>query len=154
MKDYFVHLFRYNDWAHRRLLQAMARLEEPENAQALFTHVILSQQRWLERVRDQSTLGRPWFGPPTYDLGTCEHAWAASLHAWLDTLEAIGDDGLARTLRYQSSEGPVYCSTVQEVVIQLNNHSVHHRAQIARMIRQQGHTPPETDYIFFSRHPG
>ena len=150
MKDYFDHLFRYNDWANRLMMEAVAALEAPEEALYLFTHLILSQQRWLERVRGEDTRGRAWFGP-AYDAPAALRHWEASLQDWLDHLGEIGDAGLARPVQYTSSEGPSYRSTVQEIVVQLNNHSVHHRAQMARMVRQQGHTPPGTDYIFFSR---
>ena len=153
MTAYFLHLFRYNDWANRRILSAMDGLDDPDEALYLFTHLILSQQFWLARVQGDDTHGLSWFGP-AYDLPMCERAWASSLQAWLDILDAAGDDGLARTVTYQSSEGPTYQSTVQEIVVQLNNHAVHHRAQIARLIRSQGHAPPETDYIFFVRQPG
>ncbi len=152
MRAYFTHLFEYNDWANRRILRALAGLDDSEEARALFTHVVLSQQRWLERVRGASTVSRPWFGA-AFDLATCETAWATSLREWLDFLDAIDDACLDRVVAYQTTEGPAFRSTVREIVVQLNNHSVHHRAQIARMIRQQGHTPPETDYIFYTRQP-
>ncbi len=150
MKDHLIHLFQYNDWAHRRILNTLAMLDDTEDERALFTHLILSQQRWLERVRGEDTRGRRWFDAP-YDLATCERAWTISLQEWLVFLETIDTAELGRVVDYVSAEGPAFRSTVQEIAVQLNSHAVHHRAQIARMIRQQGHAPPETDYIFFTR---
>lgn len=152
MQSYFSHLFTYHDWAHRRVLQALADLDDTAEVRWLYTHLILSQHRWLERVRGEDTRGRPWFHTDdAYDLARCAREWEASLNTWLDFLATASNEEMSRTVTYTSSEGPSYQSTVQEIAFQLLNHSTHHRAQIVRILREQGHPPPATDYIFFSR---
>lgn len=150
MRDYFLHLFQYNDWANQLILQAISDLEEPDEALYRFTHLILCQENWMRRVRGESTTGLSWLGP-IYPFDQCEQEWMTSLQVWLDFLETAQEEDLARVVEYQSTEGPKFSSTLQEIVVQLNNHSVHHRAQIARLVRQQGQVPPQTDYIFYTR---
>ena len=152
MRENFSLLFGYTDWAHRRILQALEHLDDTEEARRLFTHIILAQHGWMKRIRGEDTRSHTWFaGDHTYDLAQCTAEWNTSLTTWLDFLDAASDEDLTRNIEYTSTEGPTHQSTVQEIIYQLVNHSTHHRAQIARMIREQGHTPPPTDYIFFSR---
>lgn len=152
MRDHFSLLFAYHDWAHRRILHALANLDDAEEARRLFTHLILCQHGWMKRIQGQDTRGHSWFAEDNgYDLDQCEAEWTASLTTWVNYLDTASESELQRTVAYTSSEGPTYQSTVAEITFQVLNHSTHHRAQIARMIRAQGHTPPATDYIFFSR---
>jgi uncharacterized damage-inducible protein DinB len=44
-------------------------------------------------------------------------------------------------------DGKQYTAMIQDVILQINYHSIHHRAQLNRIIRLQGLKPPVTDYI-------
>jgi uncharacterized damage-inducible protein DinB len=44
-------------------------------------------------------------------------------------------------------DGAVYTGALKDIALQLNYHSIHHRAQIQAMIRKQGFEPEFVDYI-------
>ena len=48
----------------------------------------------------------------------------------------------------RQSDGITLVVKIKDVVLQLNYHSIHHRAQINKLISRQGITPPATDYIY------
>jgi uncharacterized damage-inducible protein DinB len=54
-------------------------------------------------------------------------------------------------IHYQNSKGDKYQNTIRDILLHIINHSTHHRAQIAFILRQQGNPPPISDYIFYKR---
>ena len=68
---------------------------------------------------------------------------------WINFLETQTDADIEKEIIYPAfGTGKKFKNKIREIAFQLNCHSVHHRAQIARIIREQGFTPPGTDYIF------
>ena len=61
MKDHFIHLFKYNDWATR---EAAKRINEVKKNQQrvyeLISHIVNSQRIWLNRVLQKNIVVDPW----------------------------------------------------------------------------------------------
>jgi uncharacterized damage-inducible protein DinB len=55
------------------------------------------------------------------------------------------------TIAYKNTRGESFENSVRDILFHINNHSTHHRAQIAARIREAGITPPTSDYIFYRR---
>jgi uncharacterized damage-inducible protein DinB len=146
MKQYLSDFFKYNDWANRKLLETIKQL--PDNAEAvkLFSHLISSQDKWLNRItkqEDDNTL--QWFGP-VIPVSELENKWEESVNRWLNLIESKNNTDLQISFN-RAADGKKLGVKLTDIVLQLNYHSIHHRAQINTMIRQQGLTPPSTDYI-------
>jgi uncharacterized damage-inducible protein DinB len=84
------------------------------------------------------------------DLDTCAERSATITQRWI---EAVRTDDLTAPVEYQNSSGTTFTNQRREMAHHVVNHATHHRAQIARLLRQAGHEPPATDYIFFARDP-
>jgi uncharacterized damage-inducible protein DinB len=86
-------------------------------------------------------------------LEVAESRALAATHADLfERLLAVEDaDMLKRRVAYRNSAGRDFDNTVAEIITHTTTHGVHHRGQIARIIRAAGHEPPYTDYIQFAR---
>jgi len=147
MKQYLIDFFKFNDWANKRIIKAIKELTDKENCLYLFSHLITSQNKWLNRIlKEWEDRGSPWYGD-VYTTEELETRWTESLNKWLAFLETQTDESLETEIVYGYEEGKKYKNKIREIAFQLNCHSIHHRGQMARAIREQGLTPPDTDYI-------
>jgi uncharacterized damage-inducible protein DinB len=149
MKKHLTEFFHYNDWANRKLLETVLILPEKSEALKLFSHLIATQNKWLNRITkqaDDSTF--PWFGEvlPVEELAA---KWQESLKPWLELLEKQTEETLEKyVILNRPSDGKAMSLKLRDLLLQLNYHNIHHRAQINTIISKQGITPPATDYIF------
>lgn len=146
MKDQLIQLFNYSNWANSLVLNALTPAYEKELA--LISHIIASQEIWYNRVKG-SQIKPVVF--PTFPLEECKNKWSDSLEKWLKLLAEVSEKDLNQEINYQSTEGIKFQSLIKDIAIHVNNHSTHHRAQIVRSLRERGVTPPQTDYIVFTR---
>jgi uncharacterized damage-inducible protein DinB len=148
MKQYLVDFFHYNDWANRRLLEAIQQVSEKDETVKLFSHLISAQNKWLNRVTNEqpdSTNG--WFGTPL-TLDQLESQWNKSVTHWLELLESKNETDLeALVIFSRPSDGKKLSVKLRDLVLQINYHSINHRGQILRLLREQGVKAPATDYI-------
>jgi uncharacterized damage-inducible protein DinB len=86
-----------------------------------------------------------WF-KPVYKLDELEAKWEESLNTWLNFLEGKSEDDLEQEIIYEFAKGKIGAKII-DTALQLNYHSIHHRAQIATLLRQQNIAPPFVDYI-------
>lgn len=149
MKQYIINFFKYNDWANRQLLQAIHQLPDKTEAINLFSHFITSQDKWMNRITKQvEDAALTWFGP-VFLLDELEAKWKESVDKWIIFSEKRSEEDLnAEIVFTRATDGKRLSVKLTDIMLQLNYHSIHHRAQISRIIREQGFTPPATDYIF------
>ena len=149
MKQYLIDFFKYNDWANRQLIDSIKKLPDQDESARLVSHIIASHKKWLNRITrefDDKTLA--WFDTPL-PVDQLDEQWRECIVKWIGFLEKAQDSQLANDLIFQRpSDGKRISVKIRDVILQINYHSIHHRAQIYRIIRQQGQTPPATDYIF------
>lgn len=147
MKQYLIETFRYNDWANKQVLKLIGEMPQPAEAIRFFSHLINSQNKWMARINgDENAPKMQWFAP-IYPLEELETRWDASLATWLEFLAQLPEEDLERRSHFVSVDGKQSSALIREIALQLNYHSIHHRAQISLLIRQQGLEPPFTDYI-------
>jgi uncharacterized damage-inducible protein DinB len=88
-----------------------------------------------------------WSGP-AYAPEELDARWIESVDKWISFLESRSEESLEeRVVFSRPKDGKQYTAMIRDVILQINYHSIHHRAQINRIIRQQGLKPPVTDYI-------
>jgi uncharacterized damage-inducible protein DinB len=151
MKHYLIDTFRFNDWANKQSVELIRQMPRPEGAVRLFSHLITAQNKWMARInRDPNEARMTWFEPP-FPLDELGERWAESLGMWLQYLERETDDGLALELHWTAVDGNSYSSMIHDIVLHLNYHSIHHRAQISQLARGQNLEPPFIDYIAYVR---
>lgn len=149
MKDYLIQTFQYNHRANQQLLVAILNLPDKTEAVKLFSHLITAQDKWFNRIEkktDDSALA--WFGPvfPEQELA---RRWEQSVGNWINLLETKTEAGLEDQVTFtRPSDGKTMGVSLKDLALQLNYHSIHHRAQINSLISRQGIKVPVTDYIF------
>lgn len=149
MKQYLVDFFKYNDWANKKLLESIKTLPDKEESVKLFSHFIYSQNKWMNRITNEvedKTLN--WDGP-AFPIEELNDKWNESNGKWMKYIENTDEAALENLYIFtRPSDGKKMSVKIKDIALQLNYHAIHHRAQINRIIRQQGLKPPATDYIY------
>ncbi|HEX2865780.1 MAG TPA: DinB family protein [Ignavibacteriales bacterium] len=149
MKEYFIKLFRYNEWANNQVLEAfMQPLENSDEVTRLFSHIISVQKLWLDRIRNNKIIFEFWNND---SIEGCIKISKESSSDWLKFLEALTEEGFSEKISYVNSKGEHYQNTVEDILSHVINHSTYHRAQIAMLLRKADAVPPVTDYVFYRR---
>jgi uncharacterized damage-inducible protein DinB len=149
LKNYFIHLFKYNDWATRAAADSVKGLEnKDERLIELLSHIVSAQKLWLNRILGRDMHINPW---EKITMQECVDQSTIVTGEWINMLESYTDDDLDTRIEYKNTKGETHINTVKDIVTQVLNHSTYHRAQIASLIRQAGGEPAKTDYIVYQR---
>ncbi|MGN8225473.1 DinB family protein [Gracilimonas sp. BCB1] len=142
----FEKLFEYDRWANKKILLAIQELDEGERREeaiGLLSHILAAQKVWMNRITGENTAVDIW---PEFS----ETEITQIMQENTEKLKGIGAQS-DKTITYQNSKGKEFNNAVGDILTHLVIHGQHHRAQIAKLIREAGQTPPGTDYIFFLR---
>ncbi len=150
MKQYLINTFRFNDWANKLTLSAMQNLADKKESVILFSHLIRAQNKWMLRVKNDPTESQiKWFDTP-FEFEELTNRWEVSLNEWLGFLSDSTDTDLDKEISYTAGTDESSSSTLlHDIALQLNYHSILHRAQICMRIHEQGFEPPHVDYIYY-----
>lgn len=147
MKDYLIETFKYNDATNKKLLVKIKLLSDKDESVKLFSHLINCQYKWMARImHDPNGTTMSWW-EPVYDLERLEEEWTKSLSLWMNYIAAKTDEELSTETTFTGLDDAIWAATLQDIALQLNYHSIHHRAQIQTILRQQGIEPDFVDYI-------
>jgi len=151
-------LLRYDDWANGRVLQSAASLSDEQMDQSFemgcgslrwtLMHILCAEQVWVQRWQGHTET--PW--PDEREraavaaMGERFREAPSVRDAFLRNLQ---DDGLTREIVYRDSFGGIFSAALGDMMLQLCNHSTHHRAQAVNMIRRVGAAAPELDYMYW-----
>lgn len=147
MRRYLIDTFRFNDRVNRKVLARIRQLPDQGEAVRFFSHLINSQDKWLARINEYPRDPKLDWWDPRYPVDRLEEEWTRSLQAWIDFLSSKDEATLAADVKFIGYDGGEWAARLQDVALQLNYHSIHHRAQIQTLLRRQGLTPDFVDYI-------
>lgn len=147
MKQHLLAIFHFNDATNKKLLQKIKLLSEPTEAAAFFSHLINSQYKWMARIKHESRAPQMDWWLPVYPIESLEEEWTKSLRLWIDYIQQKEDKALMTEVTFIGYDGDTWAATPADIALQLNYHSIHHRAQIQTLIRKQGLEPDFVDYI-------
>lgn len=147
MQQYLIDTFSYNDYANKLVLEKIKRMPDKTQCVKFFSHLINCQIKWLDRISiyPQPSLLDWW--EPVYDLKILEQEWSKSVQAWIHFLQSKSEAELNGERKFIGMDGGQWSAPLKDIALQLNYHSIHHRAQVQTIIRQQGFTPDFVDYI-------
>lgn len=150
MQEYFLKLFRYNEWANNQVIKAMEQSSNLDpQAVKLLAHLIASQNIWLARILKSDTTNIEMW--PNDTLDDCKGKIQQSSEEWTEFIETMNDEHFKEDHLYKNSKGDLFKSSMEEILTHVANHGSYHRAQINQLLRQNGNEPAVTDYIFYTR---
>lgn len=149
--DQLFRLFSYDNWANEQILLSLQDnfgFDGSEKAAEYYAHIAGAQELWYRRIE-----GKPlddlevW---PDYNLSVALQKITTLNERWQQLIDA-NRSNLDRIISYKNSKGTAYETMLSDILHHVIIHGQHHRAQIAKLLRNAKITPPATDFIFFSR---
>jgi uncharacterized damage-inducible protein DinB len=151
-------LFEYNYWANRKLFEVMAQLTSEQLIQNIggsygsirntMVHILSAESGWLERC------GGPERGPrlnpndfPTLDL--IIQSWSKLQMAEKRFLSQLNNQHLVQNIEFSLNQTETYSLRLGELLQHAAVHGVHHRGQIALLLRLLGYVPGNFDILVY-----
>jgi uncharacterized damage-inducible protein DinB len=150
VKDHFLHLFEYNDWANSLVLKVISDKQiSDQKIFLLFSHTIIAQILWLNRVNLEDNEFKDFW--QLLSREEMNELSRRSTNDWKSFIKSKQEVDLQSEVSYVNSKGNPYKNTLAQIMTHVINHSTYHRAQIASRLRAEKINPPLTDYIAFFR---
>ena len=151
-------LYDYGYWANKKLFQLILQLTPEQFAQPVggsygsirntLVHVLSAEWGWLDRC------GGPERGPRLNpdDYPTVEsliEAWNKVEGYVRDFLSKLKDEDLARDIEFTIAEPENHSMLLGHLMQHAAIHGVHHRAQVALLLRMIGCVPTNFDLLIY-----
>jgi len=150
MKNHFIDLLRYNDWANSRILITLEESAvDDKDIRQLYSHTLSAQIIWLNRIKDIPVSPFPLW--ETYNLRELRSMTEESSRNWMSFVQAHPNQTFEEMINYQNSAGKKFENTLRQIIAHVINHSTYHRGQLATKLKEKGIQPPATDYIVYAR---
>jgi len=147
IKEYLIDTFLFNDGMNRTMLKKMNELKDKDDCVKYFSHLVNSQNKWMARiVQEENAPQMDWWNP-IYPLDQLEEKWNESLQTWISYLQSKTEQEIFEEVEFTGYDAGRWRARLVDIALQLNYHSIHHRAQMQILIRQQGIEPDFIDYI-------
>ena len=156
-QDIFV-LYKYNQWANARILNAAASLT-PEQfaASASFPHgglrgtlVHALFAEWIWRRRWEGTSPTQRFNPADFPtVESLRARWLEEEGQLMNFVSAVTDERLNSQFDYRNTSGTPFRQVLWQVMAHVVNHGTQHRSEAAALLTDLGYSPGDLDLITF-----
>jgi uncharacterized damage-inducible protein DinB len=151
-------MFDYGYWANRKLFEVVSHLTPEQFTQSVagsygsvrntMVHVLSAEWGWLDRC------GGAQRGAP---LSAVDYPTVASLLDRWQQVEAhvreffrtLRDEDLGRVVEFAIGTGPKQAMPLGELMHHAAIHGVHHRGQVALLLRSLGYVPGNFDILLY-----
>lgn len=153
-------LYKYNQWANKRILDAAANVTEEQflvpasyphgGLRGTLTHALFAEWLWRRRWEGES----PTTGMTPEDFPTLEALrkhWREEEVKLMDFVMSRTEEQLNQTFQYKNTKGRVFENILWHVMAHVINHGTQHRSEAAAMLTELGHSPGDIDMILFLR---
>lgn len=153
-------LYAFNAWARKRILDAVAQLDEGAYRKDLgnsfgsvhgtVVHILGAEEAWLRRWHGMSPTAL--LSPDTFASFTeVRRHWDALEADYQRFLAGLTEQDVQRVFHYRDLRGNAYATPLWQMMQHVVNHSSYHRGQVTTLLRQLGAKPVATDLIAFYR---
>jgi uncharacterized damage-inducible protein DinB len=146
--DLLRDLFRYNDWANRRIVVAVKETGS-EKCRRILSHILTTENEYIERFNGKDSTGFEfWPDQSIEELGSLARSTADKFDK---LLRRFDEEGLDIAIRYRTSKGEAKENDFREMLTHVIIHSSIHRGNIILKLREEGFEPPKIDHMIYLR---
>ncbi|MBZ5552003.1 MAG: DinB family protein [Acidobacteriia bacterium] len=151
-------LYDYGHWANKKLFNVISQLTPEQFTQPVggsygsirntMVHVLSAEWGWLDRCGGAERGSR--LNPD--DFPTVEslmEVWNKVEIYVREFLSKLKDDELARPVEFMNPRGEKRSLPLGNLMQHAANHGVHHRGQVALLLRLLGFVPGNVDILFY-----
>lgn len=151
-------LFDYGYWANKQLFDVLSRLSTNQFTQPvagsygsvrnMMVHILSAEWGWLERCGGMAR--GPALNAADYPtLASVMKQWKQVEENVCQFLSTLHDKDLDRTVEFAIGGGPKQAMRLGELMHHAVNHGVHHRGQVALLLRLLGYAPGNFDILLY-----
>jgi len=157
-KQDILGLYKYNQWANAKLLQAAAPIT-PEQflAPASFphgglcgtlVHTLFAEWIWRKRWEGSSPTQR--MKPEDFPgIQSLQRRWQEEEMQLMNFVDSVNDEQLNGTFSYTNTAGVPFTRVLWQAMAHVVNHGTQHRSEAAAVLTDLGCSPGDLDMIYF-----
>jgi uncharacterized damage-inducible protein DinB len=151
-------LYRYNQWANGRILQAAGNLSREHflreasfphgGVRGTLVHTLFAEWIWRSRWQGHSPTQR--FKPDDFPtFGSLHQRWMQEEASLMAFVEGVTDEQLNNPFQYKTTRGEPREQILWQAMAHVVNHGTQHRAEAAALLTDFGCSPGDVDMIYF-----
>lgn len=147
MKERFLELFDHNRSMNEDLIRILVRPElvGQEELHKLMSHILNVHALWCARIEGKQPPYKVWTIHSPGDMNAIDK----ENHEWMHKVLDAGE--LDRAVSYLDEIGKTHYDRLPDLLFHIIAHGIHHRGQIALLLRRFGYEAPDMDYIVWAR---
>lgn len=146
--EHLRELFRYDDWANRRMIVAVKE-SGSDRCRQILAHLLTTEDEYLARLFGKDSTGFDFW--PDLSVEECGELARTVAEKYEKLMRRFDEEGLDLWTRYRTSQGVPHENDFRDLLTHVIIHSATHRGNLMLKLREEGFEPPKIDYIIYLR---
>jgi len=146
--EHLRELYRYDDWANRRMIVAVKE-SGSNRCRQILAHLLTTEDEYLARLFGKDSTGFDFW--PDLSIEECGELARTVAEKYEKLMRRFDDEGLDLWTRYRTSQGVPHENNFRDMLTHVIIHSATHRGNLMLKLRDDGFEPPKIDYIIYLR---
>ncbi len=162
MKEILTTLYNYNYWASRRILDSLADIDADQftvrapafgqaSLRSILVHIVTAEWIWRSRCQENISPTAMLDEADFPDLTSLMERYQVEEEKMRTYLASLTDGDLDQTIHYLTTSGKPMAQKLAYILHHVVLHGMQHRAEVAAILTDLGHSPGDIDFIVYLR---